>query len=156
MDAADELLQTKLTRRPTPRKTTYLGPLPQQQQRHHHPSVPSRPGGRGRCHNNVQGMPMPTRPAPAPPPAVDENERRGRRGGDGHDGERHDDDESDIDQASRIWAKIRRCSGVSSLADRTNMSMVEEQSLAARRGIPKAGGKGRKGSGRWGFGNWWA
>ena len=62
-----------------------------------------------------------------------------------------------MDQASRIWAKIRRCSGLS-LADRTNMSLGgEEQSLAVKRGIPpKAGAKGRKGSGRWGFGNWWA
>ncbi|KAI3397759.1 hypothetical protein diail_10412 [Diaporthe ilicicola] len=157
MDAADELLQTKLTKKPTPRKTTYLGGRPQNQHHHHshhhHPSVPSR---RGRGHG--QGVPMmPTRPAPAPPPhhpAVDENERsiRGRRrDGQGDD----DDDNTDADQASRIWARMRRCSGVS-LADRTNMSMVEEQSLAAKRGIPKAGGKGRKGSGRWGFGNWWA
>lgn len=146
MDAADELLQTKLTKRPTPRKTTYLGPP-------YHPSVPSR-RGRGHGHN-FQGWPMPTRPAPAPPLAANENERRGRRG-DGRGGEGDDDDEEgDTDQASRIWAKIRRCSGVS-LADRTNMSMVEDQSLAARRGIPKAGGKVRKGSGRWGFGNWWA
>jgi hypothetical protein len=141
VDAADELLHTKLTRRPTPRKTTYLGPPP------HHPSVASR---RGR-------VPMPTRPAPAVPPATAANENyRGRRRGSGQQ-HRHDYDDDDVDQASRIWAKIRRCSGLS-LADRTNMSLVgEDQSLAAKRGIPsKAGVKGRKGSGRWGFGNWWA
>lgn len=136
MEAADELLQTKLTRRPTPRKTTYLGPP--------HPSMPTRRGGR---HGAV---PMPTRPAPAVPRAADENERGGRRGSGQHDG-----GDDGTEQASRVWAKIRRCSGLS-LADRTNMSMVEEQSLAAKRGIPKAGGKARKWSGRWGFGNWWA
>lgn len=135
MDAADELLQTKLTRRPTPRKTTYLGPP--------HPSMPSRRGGR------YSAVPMPTRPAPAVPRAADENEWGSRCGSGQHDGD------DGTDQASRIWAKIRRCSGLS-LADRTNMSMSEEQSLAAKRGIPKAGGKTRKGSGRWGFGNWWA
>lgn len=137
MDAADELLQTKLTRSPTPRKTTYMGPP--------HPSIPCRRGGR---HGAVP-MPMPMRPAPAVPPAADENER-GSRGGSGQ----HDGDDG-TDQASRIWAKIRRCSGFS-LADRTNISTHEEQSLAEKRGIPKAGGKARKGSGRWGFGNWWA
>lgn len=92
------------------------------------------------------------RPAPAVPPCADENERGcGRRGGSG----RHDSDDDGADQASRIWAKIRRCSGLS-LADRTNMSLVEGESLAKKRGVPRAGGKGRKGSGRWGFGNWWA
>lgn len=144
MDAADELLQTKLTRRPTPRKTTYLGPPPP------HPSMPSRRGG-----GRHGGVPMPTRPAPAVPlaAAADENERGCRRGS----GPRLDGDDG-TEQASRIWAKIRRCSGLS-LADRTNMSMGEEQqSLAAKRGVPKAGpgGKTRRGSGRWGFGNWWA
>lgn len=148
MDAADELLHTKLTRRPTPRKTTYLGPPPQQ-----HPSVASR---RGRV-----PVPMPTRPASPVPPtttAADENHRgRHRRGSRQHrDNDDDDGDDDGADQASRIWAKIRRCSGLS-LTDRTNMSLGEEQSLAAKRGIPpKASVKGRKGSGRWGFGNWWA
>lgn len=101
-------------------------------------------------------MPMPMRPAPAVPPGADENERGGgrRRGGSGrHDGGGGHDDSAD--QASRIWAKIRRCSGLG-LADRTNMSLVEGESLADKRGVPRAGGKGRRGSGRWGFGNWWA
>lgn len=149
MDAADELLHTKLTRRPTPRKTTYLGPLPQQ-----HPSVASRRCGR-------VPIPMPTRPAPAVPTivtAADENYQGRHRRGSGQLRDDNDDCEDDdgADQASRIWAKIRRCSGLS-LADRTNISLGEEQSLAAKRGIPpKVGVKGRKGSGRWGFGNWWA
>lgn len=94
------------------------------------------------------------RPAPAVPLGADENERGGgRRGGSGrHDGGGDDDS---ADQASRIWAKIRRGSGLG-LADRTNMSLVEGGSLAEKRGVPRGGGKGRKGSGRWGFGNWWA
>lgn len=147
MDAADELLHTKLTKRPTPRKTTYLGPLPQQ-----HPSVVSR---RGRA-----PIPMPTRPAPAIPStvtAIDENYRGRHRRGSGQHRDDDDDGDDGAEQASRIWAKIRRCSGLS-LADRTNVSLGEEQSLAAKRGIPppKVGVKGRKGSGRWGFGNWWA
>lgn len=155
MDAADELLHTKLTRRPTPRKTTYLGPPPQQ----HCPSVASR-------HGRVP-VPMPTRPAPALPTrafaGADENYRGSRRGSGQRRSEYYDGDDDDADEqaASRIWAKIRRCSGLG-LADRTNMSFGggscgEEQSLAAKRGIPaKVGVKGRKGSGRWGFGNWWA
>lgn len=145
MDAADELLHTKLTRRPTPRKTTYLGPpLPQQ-----YPSVASR---RGR-------VPMPMRPAPVVPTSADENCRGSRRGS-GPKYRSGEDGGGDAEQApSRIWAKIRRCSGLS-LADRTNMSYggggEEQQSLAAKRGVPnKVGAKGRKGSGRWGFGNWW-
>jgi hypothetical protein len=147
VDAADELLFTKLTRRPTPRKTTYLGTATQ------HPSVASR---RGRA------SPIPMRAAPAVPTlaTTDENYRGSRRRRSGQQHHRYGGGDGESDQGSRIWAKIRRCSGLS-LADRTNMSSLggaEEQSLASKLGVPSKVDvvKGRKGSGRWGFGNWWA
>lgn len=161
-------------------------------------------------------MISPTRPAPPPPTrasfhrpqqARDENYRGAQN--------EHVDSGRVSDPASKIWAKIRRASGLSlshhrrnisasttasvaasvslpfssaacgtdsralrrkkpgiveggslfmqrqrlaamgskqSLTDRTNLGMAEESD---KQRSPKASGKDRRSSGRWGFGNWW-
>lgn len=43
-----------------------------------------------------------------------------------------------------------------SLTDRTNLAMFDDTLVCGKRRSPKGSGKGRRGSGRWGFGNWWA
>lgn len=208
MDAADDLLHNKLTpQRITPRKTTYMSC-----------SSNSRRGRDRFGERFIEPLHMisPTRPAPPPPTRAsfhrpqqvrDEN-HRSAQGGNG-------DNERASDPASKIWAKIRRASGLSlsqyrrnisasttasvaasvnlpfsaaacgtdsramrrkkpgiveggglmmqrqrlaamgskqSLTDRTNLSMTEE---SGKRRSPKASGKDRRSSGRWGFGNWW-
>lgn len=203
MEAADNLLQNKLTpQKLTPRKTTYL-------------ACPSHSRGRGRG-----PMPMfpPSRPAP-PPPSPSPRRDYPRA----HNENRRDDDEVVVedddsqDPASKIWAKIRRYSsgfngpqgrnlststansmtasvsqpfsancatdrgsvrrkkaavdidnhhmtqrqrtvGISSkasLTDRTNLSLLDDKAFSSLRRVPKASGKGRRGSGRWSIGNWW-
>lgn len=211
MDAADNLLHNKLMpQKITPRKTTYL-------------SCPSTSRGRARDFGERASGPLPmvspTRLAPQPPTAA--HPHRQQRVRDENRRNVHDensDDETFSDSASKIWAKIRRCSGISmshhrrdtststiasvaasvnlpfsatcgtdgralrrkkgdvtegslviqrrrlaamasqqNLTDRTNLSTADAVGAldASKRRSPKGSGKGRRGSGRWGFGNWW-
>lgn len=167
--AADELLQTRLARNRTARKTTYL----------------SCPGGGGSTrddkgeHDNWDGNTSSNRELPrrgfrelgAAP--VDENERAGGRGGLGGGGGDYALGDG-YDPASRIWARLRRGSGLgggdyrgamgsskTSLTDMTNQQQQQKQAVGAemldrKMGVRKVSGKSRRGSGRWGFGNWWA
>lgn len=132
MNAADDLLQNKLVpQKVTPRKTTYL-------------ACPSNSRGRGRGAGErasepamVMQMVSPTRPAPPPPTSsyphpqqhVRDENRRGQE-------DVEDDDEESQDPASRIWAKIRRASGLSIHARRRNPSTSTTASVAASVSLP--------------------
>lgn len=132
MDAADNLLQNKLVQHKiTPRKTTYL-------------ACPSSSRGRDRIPEEPVPRPAiarhvlsPTRPAPPPPPpgvprshhqGQDENMRR-------HNAENGDDDGLQ-DPASRLWARIRRASGLSIKQRRRNTSTSTTASVAASVSLP--------------------
>lgn len=132
MNAADDLLQNKLAPQiVTPRKTTYL-------------ACPSISRGRGRGARERASEPAmltqmvsPTRPAPPPPisrmphrqqPIRDENLRRQE--------DAEEDDEEYQDPASRIWAKIRRASGLSINPRRRNPSNSTTASVAASVSLP--------------------
>lgn len=101
MDAADNLLQSKLTsQKLTPRKTTYL-------------ACPSHSRGRGRgpgqrvteSNRPMQILP-PSRPAPPPPSPTPRREYQRTH----NENLKEVDEEESRDPASKIWAKIRRCS----------------------------------------------
>lgn len=129
MDAADDLLHNKLApQRMTPRKTTYL-------------SCPGSSRGRAHGfqerHNEPLHMISSTRPAPRPSVPVssrkqqqlqDENRRSSK--------DDVDDDSNSSDPASRIWAKIRRCSGMSLSHHRRNISTSSATSVAASVNLP--------------------
>lgn len=211
MDAADDLLHSKLTpQRMTPRKTTYL-------------ALTGDPRGRGR--DSQQLIPErlheypPLRSSPPSPDAITSRMRQQIQDENRENVQYDGNNDGDFsDPASRIWAKIRRYSGVSvshhrrnvststtasaaasvnlpfsvtcdagngalrrrkhrineggsitqsqrlaavgskqSLTDRTNLSMtgvsdvIDSSKLRSRNGS----GKGRRSSGKWGFGNWW-
>ncbi|KAF3767590.1 hypothetical protein M406DRAFT_328662 [Cryphonectria parasitica EP155] len=113
MDAADDLLRNKLVpQKITPRKTTYLA----------YPRISSRSRGRDaveRASKPVVGMHVasPTRPAP-PPPIQDDAEG------------------PSLDAASKIWEKIRRCSGLSMAPHRRKTSTSTISSVAASVSLP--------------------
>lgn len=211
MDAADNLLHSKLTpQRMTPRKTTYL-------------AFPGDP--RGRARGSQQRLPerlheFPLTGSPPPSPNVIPSRIRQQIQDENRKSVQYDDsdDGNDSDPASRIWAKIRRYSGVSMSHHRRNMSTSTTASVAASVNLPfsvtcdagnralrrqphaineggsitqrhrlaamgskqslidrtnlstanasdakdssklrsrNGSGKGRRSSGRWGFGNWW-
>lgn len=138
LHAADELLQTKLARRKTvaPRRTTYVarpgggggvGNHDSNSYRHvdHHDGI------KNRNNNGSSLMSSPTRrgrepamsslrrgaPPPPPPPMVVDENRRGRENGierERPSGSDTGDDSDGVDTAPRIWARLRRCSGMSS------------------------------------------
>lgn len=212
MDAADDLLHNKLTpQRITPRKTTYLsGPG----------NSTDRASDFKRRGSEAIHIISPTRPAPQPPMPASAR-RHAQVLYENHKSARDEDDDdggSSSDPASKIWAKIRRCSGIStgrhrrniststtasvaasvnlpfsttcgadsrglrckkagiaegglvmqrqrlaamssrhSLTDRTNLSMADDEGAvdASKQRSPQGSCKGRRGSGRWGLGNWW-
>lgn len=128
MDAADDLLHSKLMRqRITPRKTTYM-------------SCSTNARGRSRfrdCCMEPSAMIAPTRPAPPPPTRAsfyrpqhgrDENARNTQ--------DERCDNERASDPASRIWAKIRRASGLSLSHHRRNTSASTTASVAASVSLP--------------------
>lgn len=210
MDAADNFLHNRLApQRVTPCKTTYL-------------SCPGSSKGRS-CDFHDRGneplhMISPTRPAPPPPlPGFPRKQQRIRDENRRSVYEDNVNDYKSSDPASKIWAKLRRCSGISmsnnrrnisasstasvtasvnlpfsatcvpgrralrrkktgategilmmqkqlmagsmgstqSLTDRTNLSDGDAVDPGKRRNTTKGSSKGRRSSGRWGFGNWW-
>lgn len=122
MDAADNLLHNKLTpQRLTPRKTTYI-------------SCSSTSRGRGRLGGRFAEpihMISPTRPAPPP---TRPSSRRPQQVWDENRRSTHDEDVGDeraSDAASKIWAKIRRASGLSLAHHRRDISTSTTASVAA-------------------------
>lgn len=132
MDAADDLLQNKLVpHKITPRKTTYL-------------AGPSISRGRGqtfgeRASGPAMSMQMasPTRPAP-PPPIQGAPQRQQQRRDENlrSDEGSYEDDERLSDPASKIWAKIRRCSGRNGSQRHRNPSTSTTASVAASISLP--------------------
>lgn len=211
MEAADNLLHDKLSpQRITPSKTTYLSCPAKSSVRAH---------GFGERGSKLSRTISPTLPAQPPPMTtsrhiqqqVQDENCRSAEDDDGHKGE-------SSDPAFKIWAKVRRCSGISmshyrrnlsasttasvaasvnlpladtcgvdnralrrkrpgdtegglmmqrrrlaatgskqSLTDRTNLGTADDDGAIepGRRRSHKGSSKGRRGSGRWGFGNWW-
>lgn len=132
MDAADNLLQNKLAPpKITPRKTTYR-------------ACPSNSRGRGRGPGERSAEPStpihmasPTRPAPPPPRQMSSHRRRHARDENLPSDEAANDAYADSqDAASKIWAKIRRCSGLSMNHNLRNVSSSTEASVAASVSLP--------------------
>lgn len=131
MDAADDLLQNKLTpQKLTPRKTTYL-------------ACPSHSKGRGRglCErsmdlNQQTQMLAPSRPAPPPPSPTPGREFQRAH----NENLREVDEDSDHDEirdpASKIWAKIRRYSAGLGSQRARNSSTSTATSVTASISLP--------------------
>lgn len=129
MDAADNLLHNKLApQRITPRKTTYLSSVGSS--RGHFRGLKTRGDDR------IQ-MKSPTRPAPPPPiPDFSHNQRQVQEKPRRAFEDDLDEDGESSDPVSKIWAKIRRCSGVSMSQHRRNISTSTAASVAATVNLP--------------------
>lgn len=132
MDAADDLLQNKLVpHKITPRKTTYLAC-----------SSISRDRGRDFRERDLgpasyMQMASPTRPPPPPPVTVAYQRQQQRRDENlrGYEGS-CDEEERSSDPASKIWTKIRRCSGRNESPRHRNLSTSTTASVAASVSLP--------------------
>lgn len=131
MDAADNLLQNKLTpQKLTPRKTTFLAC----------PSH-SRGRGRGQCERSTEAnralqMLPPSRPAPPPPSPTPRREYHRTHDENLREGGGELNDEEPEDPASKIWAKIRRYSSGFGSHRRRSSSTSTANSVTASISLP--------------------
>lgn len=112
-----------------PRKTTYMSCRSS-----------SRGRGRGRAFEERASEPLymisPTRPAPPPPVGPLRRPQQGRDKNHRSVGDEDGKDESALDPASKIWAKIRRASGLSVSRHQRIPSMATTASVTASVNLP--------------------
>lgn len=127
MDAADNLLHNKLTpQKLTPRKTTYL-------------ACPSQSRGRARGSGDRVMEPNiprhilpPSRPAPPPPSPTPRRQYQRAHNENLKEVDEESKNDESRDQASKIWAKIRRYStGLSSHQGRSSSSSTADSVTAS-------------------------